>query len=840
MGKKVKIKIRPPNISYPGSLRQNNFGEGVDKGYLIWEIEDKDKFEVERVILEQKRYFFTLYGESADDVRDVGDLAEGCRIRFMLTKDVDITEELKIKSEIEKLYNPMNEVVVHPPATSVNVGSIKVGDVNVLHENIREPEVQKELIKEYYKDKNISKEDLQKVRNLDKVYHSHVETDVERNVTYDINWMKWKNLFSYGSSNVINFSKTKGLIGLFGENASGKSSVMDTLCLGVTNQVYKEGVAKNLDFINKKMKKATLEINCSMNNKSYQIEKSFEKRTGKGGDVCLAETEFYEIASPKNISLNGEKKPDTNNNIRKRFGTSEDLEATSLCPQFKLNSFIDARGTKRKEILAKYFDLDVFSTKFRIAKEDYDELKIKLKEYDYSKIQSEIESKTLELESIRTVLNTDASKKLKLIEELEKQETALKGLYLSTKNIEYDHQDLLDVELNKVDIENEIRSIDCDIEITLEQYRDFSDVGCTLEEFKKQEETNKLETAAIELRLNLLKQEKKNSLKTSQLLKQIPNVPSCRVCSLAQHAFGANNKLPDLDISYDDETHKLNELKRDNEEKNYAQIVDLWEISDRAREGLILQNVKLLTSNKELEKIREKIKIISSNIDEILVNKQIKEEIDSKENLVKEIKRDISALDGAIIELSSRSSVLDFKIKEYKDKFVVCENLNKERYIFDLYLDAMGKDGISYWIISKKMPIINNQVNFILSQAVSFKLFIEDNEEEKSVKIYIVDEKGKRPIELGSGMEKTISAIALRAALWNICLLPKTPILILDEAFANLDAEHYDTVIKLLAYLKTFFDSIFVITHDEGLKAVMDHSFYISKNSKGSAECKIK
>src|SRR5690554_2569424 len=40
MGNKIKIRRKSPTAGYSGSLIQQNFGESMDKGYLIWDTTD--------------------------------------------------------------------------------------------------------------------------------------------------------------------------------------------------------------------------------------------------------------------------------------------------------------------------------------------------------------------------------------------------------------------------------------------------------------------------------------------------------------------------------------------------------------------------------------------------------------------------------------------------------------------------------------------------------------------------------------------------------------------------------------------------------------------------------
>jgi DNA repair exonuclease SbcCD ATPase subunit len=69
-------------------------------------------------------------------------------------------------------------------------------------------------------------------------------------------------------------------------------------------------------------------------------------------------------------SLNGTTRNQTDANIRRHFGTIDDFLLTSMASQMDSLSFVKEGSTKRKEILAKFLDLDLFDAKFKLAKKD--------------------------------------------------------------------------------------------------------------------------------------------------------------------------------------------------------------------------------------------------------------------------------------------------------------------------------------------------------------------------------------------------------------------------------------------------------------------------------------
>jgi DNA repair exonuclease SbcCD ATPase subunit len=77
--------------------------------------------------------------------------------------------------------------------------------------------------------------------------------------------------------------------------------------------------------------------------------------------------------------LNGLTRNDTDKKIRKVFGTMEDFLLTSMASQLGSLTFIGEGSTKRKEILAKFLDLEIFEKKFKMAKDDSSGIKGALK-----------------------------------------------------------------------------------------------------------------------------------------------------------------------------------------------------------------------------------------------------------------------------------------------------------------------------------------------------------------------------------------------------------------------------------------------------------------------------
>ena len=140
----------------------------------------------------------------------------------------------------------------------------------------------------------------------------------------------------------------------------------------------------------------------------------------------------------------------------------------------------------------------------------------------------------------------------------------------------------------------------------------------------------------------------------------------------------------------------------------------------------------------------------------------------------------------------------------------------------------MHSNGIAYNIIKNKLPVINEELSKFLINIVEFNVFFEDDG--KRLNIFIQHpEQDPRPLEMGSGAEKTISAMAIRLALLSVSNLPKGDIFILDEPGTALDEENMEGFIRMLEMIKTQFKIVLLISHLETLKDCVDMQINIEQ-----------
>ena len=122
-------------------------------------------------------------------------------------------------------------------------------------------------------------------------------------------------------------------------------------------------------------------------------------------------------------------------------------------------------------------------------------------------------------------------------------------------------------------------------------------------------------------------------------------------------------------------------------------------------------------------------------------------------------------------------------------------------------------NGISYDIIKNRLPIINDEIAKILTGIVDFEVFILN--EGKNLDIFIKHAKyDPRPLEMGSGAEKTIASMAIRLALLTVTNLPKPDLFILDEPTTGLHFADIELLLGVLERLKNQGNTVVVIEHN--------------------------
>ena len=199
-------------------------------------------------------------------------------------------------------------------------------------------------------------------------------------------------------------------------------------------------------------------------------------------------------------------------------------------------------------------------------------------------------------------------------------------------------------------------------------------------------------------------------------------------------------------------------------------------------------------------------------------------------------------LDELDREKTSVQRILDsnnYQIQSLKDKIEqniqmvekIKVEAEKER-IYKVYLEIFGKNGISKMIMKTMIPMLNSELQRLLEDSCHFRLEININDKNE-VEFVMIDNNTQveKLMSSGSGYERTIASLALRAVLTKICSLPKPNIVVMDEVFGKISNENLDMVGEFFTKIKNYFEKIFVITHNPLVSNWADNIIKITKEN---------
>jgi DNA repair exonuclease SbcCD ATPase subunit len=839
-------------VVYAGSLVQQNFGETLDKhGFLVW---DLDTMSYEAVDIHNEYGYYTMDIDNGK-VPIVSDMPNKPRLRVRLS-NTDSADTKRVMAEIKMRYGVEDFTVIRTDSLSKSKTGNRLNKLDF--EDISDINYQNSLINEYIERMMpfVAKEDIEKLEGINRDINSRiVNEDVQRNIQWKPIRFEFSNMFSYGENNKIDFTKLGGLMGLFAPNATGKSSLFDAISFCLYDKSSRAYKAQNI--LNNRKSDFVCHLHFQIDGLDYHIERT-AKTINKGKNVKV-DVQFWRQDGDDRTSLNGTERRDTNQIIEQYVGKYEDFVLTALSLQGNNALFIDKSQSERKDLLAQFMGLNVFDKLYETATEDIKEVSVLIKNFKKTDFTTELADKATELKDKKGELkefekelgrlNTDSTDLNNRIVGLSAELTPMDGnldLDSLTKQEGTIGRDILHILAEKkakleliesqTNILNELsQSIEdkklfnqtIDIEAA---YSNYQREQKALTEATKTYDIAKLHVSSAEETISHLDNHKydpnckfccdntfvKDAMRVKELLPQLKEI----LREALVDCTGIQQTLDTME-GVEEQYNVWNDLK-----VKYSKAIVIKEKSEAELEGMSskeqLLEHQLESVKVNIQKYHDNEATIKKNaqINEVILGlKRTKGEIDDE---IKKVTKDIASVNGSISSISSFIEGIKGKMDDVKE-------LEEKNRLYTYYLDAVKRDGIPYELISKALPVIENEVNNILSQVVDFGVVMDVDG--KSINAKIVYDDQEWPLEMCSGMEKFVSGLAIRVALINVCNLPRPNFLVIDEGFGTLDSDNLSSLFMMMQYLKTQFDFIWVISHLEQMRDIVDGLIEIKKEN---------
>ncbi len=836
---------------YAGSLVQQNFGETLDKhGFLVW---DLDTLTYEEVDIKNDYGYYTMDIVNGV-VPDVTDLPKFPRLRVRIS-DTDAVDTKRAITEIKVKYGVDDFTTIRTDSLAKK----KTGDRdNRLElEDITDINYQNSLITDYIQRMMpfATEEDIAGIQSINKDINSTITLDdIARNIQWKPIRFEFSNMFSYGEDNIINFEKVGGLMGLFAPNASGKSSLFDAISFCLFDRCSRAFKAANI--MNNRKADFHCELHFQVEGIDYHIRR--EARMVNKGKNVKVDVQFWRSNGTEKESLNGTERRDTNSVIEQYVGRYEDFVMTALSLQGNNALFIDKSQSERKDLLAQFMGLDIFDKLYEAGSEEIKEVAVLIRNFKRTDFTSELATKETDLKESKKILNELEISIKNLNKNKDGIQNQISDLKESLTPID-SRLELSALEAAKGSIEsklvtnrkdredketkiNEYQTLLNEVSQSINQHSEVN--GLSIDDAKKEWNLAKGKISDVQQQIDKLESQYESNLEKLKHLEQHEYDPNCKFCMnnvFVKDAIATKeivktqeSQLETLNIAH----HALIKAT-----EPFADVDDVWsslvELRNKYHKGIVVRekaeaelngletHYELLIT--QLSGIKADINRYNEISETIKRNKEINEEIKILETQKKNIDKEISDINKKVLQKTGEIGSINSFINSTKAKMDEVKDLENRNTLYTYYLDAVKKDGVPYELISKAMPVIENEVNNILGQVVDFSLSMDTDG--KNINAKIVYEDQEWALEMCSGMEKFISGLAIRVALINICGLPRPNFLVIDEGFGTLDADNLSSLFMMMQYLKTQFDFIWVISHLEQMRDIVDGLIEIKKEN---------
>ena len=727
----------------------------------------------------------------------------------------NFTQE-KIKSVrhyFQKKYDTTNVNVI--TKTKVAQDTTHTVDIsfNILDENY-----QLELVRSFLESKGNMDyyDEIYKLNSIVDNKLLQTQTDAAPFKRWYIKNIEFSNFLSYGENQKIDFEKCDGITVVESNppNFGGKTVLtVDLLMFLFFNETTKTSKAEEIFNRFTERNKVAVKGEITIDGEEYIILRNIERKLSKKNEWNVkTELDFYKRLSDGSLqNFTGEQRRETEAFIKTSIGTKEDFLMTILTTATNLEELIDAKPTARGQVLSRFMGLDFLKRKEEAAKEIYSDFSKGMLSNIYNSEQLKTDNQTSQ-ETIDTLTETNLTLdtqledvKARIVKGQEYRDGLLKSKHNIDKELTMVSPDKVQEEINGLDLQKAKAISDRDgvkvVEPSEFYHEDQHDhVKKNIQDMLKEQAENNAKIKNIE-----------------ELKSSVEGGIKCEHCGIElMNAAITNAKIGEL---ADLITHKglLEGLMQDLTSKELGFVNLKKEFDEYEKNKLIKEKYELSVESFQLkiDALKTKLDRYSEVQDKIVENNKT-------DGLIIKAGIRIDELEGEKKTIETNISNNKFTIKTLTDKInsnletirKIAEEAERER-IYKIYLEIFGKNGVTKLIMKTMMPLINSELQRLLEDSCHFRLEVRINDKNE-VDFLMIDNNTQveKPMSSGSGYERTIASLALRAVLSKICSLPRANVVVFDEVFGKISNDNLEMVSEFFTKIKEYFEKIFVITHN--------------------------
>jgi DNA repair exonuclease SbcCD ATPase subunit len=734
-----------------------------------------------------------------------------------------------VKQYFQKKYNSTNINVITKVKTTEETQQTIDVSVNIMDKNY-----QKELIKSMLESKG-QDQYYDQVMNIDLAVENRMAAnDVE--VTPFKRWyikkIEFSNFLSYGENQVIDFDKCNGITVVESDppNFGGKTVLtVDLLLFLFFNTTTKTQKAEEIFNRFTDINKVSVKGDIVIDGEEYIIARQIERKKSKAGEWNVkTELEFFKkLADGQLQNFTGEQRRETENFMKTSIGSMDDFLMTIVTTASNLEDLLEAKPTARGQVLSRFLGLEFLKKKEETGKEIYSEFSKSMMSnvYNTESLKQDNETSTEEIQRLKNEI-TNANSKISDVDLRLQTGQDYKDNLLKSKYTDID-QELIVLNPIKLqgditDLENGSERIKLQInEVKIVEPKEF------YHEDKHDEIKDEMKTTNGEL---ILAQNKVGEIET--LVKKYGDGIQCEHCGIKLMEAALTKKKIDELSDWETKVDKLSKQWKDldSKEKSYTQLKKDFDEYERNKLIKEKHEISLESNELKLTQAKDKLKRYEEVQDKIKKNNEIDSQLVKAGLRIDELIGEKRGYERILATNQTQIENLNSRIEKNNGIVLkIAEEFEREK-IYKMYLEVFGKNGISKIIMKTMLPLINSELQRLLQDSCFFNLEIRINDKNEVDFIMIDNGTGiEKPMTAGSGYEKTVGALAIRAVLAKVCSLPKPNISVYDETWGKVSNDNLEMVGDFFTKLKDYFEKIFVISHNPLISNWSDNVVRISK-----------
>ena len=734
-----------------------------------------------------------------------------------------------VKQYFGKKYSTTNVNIITKTKQSQEVNHTVDVSMNIMDKNY-----QRELMRGFLVSKN-NGDYLDEIVKIDDVVDNKLaqgDVDVNPFQKWYIKKIHFSNFLSYGENQTLDFEKCNGITVVESDppNFGGKTVLtVDLLLFLFFNTTTKTQKAEEIFNRFRNDDKVSVRGEVVIDGDDYVISRTIERKMSKKGEWNVkTDLDFVKkLADGTYQNFVGEQRRETEKFIKNSIGEMDDFLMTILTTSSNLEELIDAKPTARGQVLSRFMGLEFLKRKEEAAKEVVSEFTKGMLSnvYNTETLKQEIEDNQALIKETQEDTEKTTGELKEVDERLATGQEFKDGL-LNAKHTDID-QEL--VKLNPLNLKSDITNLEGEKERIEGQIK-----GVIVKEpssyyhedqhdkIRREISDKNIEKSTIQIKLEGIE----------SLVKSLEGGVKCEHCGIElinaelnkakiaqkDELMASLDKVSAELVALEEKEKSFTQLKKDFEEYEKNKL-----IKEKLEVGLEAQVLKIERAKDTLKRYEQSQEKIKSNqeIDAKLIKAQMR--IDELINKKRELDRKITQ-NGNVVNNSTD------KIVKNQDLIEKIKLEFEREKLFKIYLELYGKNGISKIIMKTMMPIINEELQRLLQDSSYFNLEIRINDKNEVEFIMIDNSTGiEKLMASGSGYERTIASMALRAVLSKICSLPKPNVIIWDEIFGKISNDNLELVGEFFSKIKEYFEKIFVITHNPLVSNWADNIVKIKK-----------